>query len=552
MFLKGLGGATLAIPFLPSLMPRQAWAQQAQVVRRYFTFVGDYDYGHHQHWFPTLNPLSQRYNPGNGDHEIGYQSLQSFLSSPTSELSYILGNGLNPFVNKMNILRGLNLHTRIAHGRGPMLGNLADNDGHDTQARNVKPLRSIDQVLAGNSRFTPHSNDPLTVGPADHSTFSYARDSSNNINRASARSSKPHTLFSQLFYPGGSPISEGGSSPAPSRPGADILSRTIEDYRRVRNGRQISSLDRQVLDNALDRISDIQRRLDATTVAGGCQFSQIDPSRTETDGISSWNYSCFDHKYAFELYAQIFAAAAACDLHRVLNFHINNLPNYDRHPTEDFHQGHSHRPFDNVNGMPNHRYMAQIWRNYVESFLVPLVTALDSSPDTNGQSILDNSLVHMTLECSTVHSDYSKPCLLIGGAGGNLTTGHMIDYSRRSLGPHPEQGDSFSTDPNSDRFGHNYYGAHYNRVLTTILQAMGLSRSEYEDPEINRFFQGRTDSLLGAHNNGIANIGGYGHIGTERSGVWYYTDAQLYNLQYARYNYHFYKNSLPFPVSSAG
>ncbi len=550
MFLRGAGGATLAIPFLPSLLPRTAWGQSAPVVRRYFTFVSAYGYGHHQHWFPTLDQLPLQFNPGNGDHQFHYQRLSSYINNSSDELSYIFGNRLNPYLNKMNLIRGLNLHTRLAHARGPMLGNLQANDGHDTQARGVKPLPTIDQVLASTSSFTPHSNDPLTVGPG--SSYSYEKDSSGNVNRASARRMGPHELFNQLFYPGGNPITEGGgSSPAPTRPGADILSRTVEDYRRISNGRKISSVDKQVLDNAMDRISDLQNRLQSMVVSGGCSYSSIDTSQAQNDGISFWNYSAFDHHYAFTLYAQIFAAAAACDLHRVLNFHLDNIDIYDRHPTEDFHQGHSHQPFATVNGIVNNQYIASIRRNYVQSFLAPLVAALDSSPDTNGQTILDNSLVHMTLENSTVHSDYNKPCLLIGGAGGNLTTGHYIDYTRRELGPHGGQGDNFSSNPNDPNFGHIYYGAHYNRAMTTILRAMGLSPSQYEDPEINQFFQNRSDSLIGAHNNGIARIGGYGHIGTATSGAYYYTNSELYSQQYARYNYHFYKDSLPFPTTSA-
>ncbi len=555
MFLKGAGGISLAIPLLQSLLPREAWAQSATTVKRYFSLVGGYDYGHHQNWFPTLNQLSQVYTPSNGDQTIRYQALNTFTPQATSILSPMLGNRLNPYLSKMNILRGLNLHTRIAHGSGPMLGNIAASDGHDTQVTSLKSLPTIDQVLGANRNFTPHSNDPLLIGNA----YSYIKAAGGSVSRASGTWTKPNQLFSNLFTPGGNPIPEGGGGGAttPAHPRRDVLTRVMEDFRRVRRGRNISTVDAQVLDNTMDRYSDILSRLGETVTSStsGCSYSTISTTAAQNDGVANaYSYNPQSHAYAFDMYARIFAAAASCDLRRVFDLHLNIPDFFDRNSAEDFHQGHSHQPWAVIasNGNKiNHQYMGEIWRLYIDSFLSRLVSELDSFKEANGRSVLDNSLVHMTLECSTVHSDYNKPCLLIGSAGGSLTTGHMIDYSRRELGVHPEQGDNFENDPSNPRFGHVYYGAHYNRSLTTILQALGVSPTDYEDPDINRFFQGRTDNLIGSQNNGISRIGGYGHIGSQASGVWYLTNAQLYTNQYARYNYNFYKNSLPFPPSSA-
>lgn len=550
MFLRGAGGFTLGIPFLSSLLPREAWGQQASVIKRYFSVVGNYDYGHHQHWFPTLSQLPLVHTPSNGDAAFRYQALRSYVPNSSSILSPILGSGLNPYIGKMNIFRGLNLHTRIAHGQGHMLGNIRASDGHDSVVTSLKALPTIDQVLASNRNFTPHSNDPLNVGDS----YSFRKDAAGNVTRASMRHSKPNQLFTSIFMPGGQPIPETGGSSTQVSPRADVLSRVVEDYNRVVKGRQISSVDRQILNNAMDRISDIQVKLGVTTATAGCSYRDINVSPATSDGVGSlYNYDWFAHSHAYRLYAEIFAAAASCDLHRVFNFHVGIPSSFDRHATEDFHQGHSHLPWSAIasNGNKiNHIYMAEIWRGFIDRFVVPLVRELDSIPEGNGRSILDNSLVHMTLESSVLHSDANKPCLLIGGAGGALTTGHFIDYSNRNV-ILEMQGDLFNKNPNDPQFGHSYLGLHYNRSLTTILRAMGLSPSEYEDPTINTFFQGRTDGLLGSHNNGVTRIGGYGHIGSQTSGAWYYNNQQLYSNEYARQNYHFYKESLPLPPGSA-
>jgi hypothetical protein len=262
MFLKGAGGFSMAIPLLPSLLPKAAWGQSESTIKRYFSIVGGYDYGHHQNWFPTLNQLSQTSQPSNGDALFRYQALNSFLPQANSILAPIWGNRLNPFINKVNIFRGLNLHTRIAHGRGHMLGNIRDTDGHDNAVTALKRLPTIDQVLAANRNFTPHSNDPLSIGDA----YSYLRDASGNVNRASSRWTKPHQLFSSLFTPGGNAIPEGGGTSTPANPRRDPLSRVLEDYNRIRRGRSISSVDAQVLDNTMDRYSDILARLSSGTV----------------------------------------------------------------------------------------------------------------------------------------------------------------------------------------------------------------------------------------------------------------------------------------------
>ncbi len=553
LFLKGSGGAVLALPILPSLLPRETWAQSVAPVKRYFNFVGGYDYGHHQHWFPTLNQPSQIYTPSNGDYAFRYQPLNTFVSpTSTNDLSLILGNRMNPLVNKMNIFRALNFHTRIAHGQGHMLGNVAATDGHDTQVVLLKKLRTIDQVLANNRRFTPYTQDPLILS-STYNSYSFAGDTLGNINQVGRRWPEPYALFDSLFN---GRIEGGTTTTTVPHRRRDILTRVLGDYQRVTNGRNISSADRLILDNIMDQLSDIQARLPGGTVTSvsGCTFSNINTNQTRTDNIAPDLYNVEQHAYAFQLYARIFAAAASCDIHRVFGFHTSISDHFDRNNAEDFHQGHSHKPWTTIaenNNRVNHVWMAQIWRMYMDNFLAPLTLTLNSMQDTNGKSILDNSLVHATFESSVVHSDMNRPCLMIGGANGSLNTGYLIDYSRREFGPHRLQGDNFDVNPADSTFGHSYYGQHYNRSLTTILKAMGLNPSEYEDDTINQFFRGRTDSRIGAQNNGISNVGGYGHIGSEFSGTtWNISTADLYTQEYGRHNYHFYKESLPLPPGS--
>ena len=544
MFLQGLG-SLLPMPFLISLAPRELWAQSSQTIRRYISIQGNYDYGKHQNWFPSMNRPSQVLNPGNGDAPLYYQPLRSYLSSTTAPLSLIFGNHLNPYLNHVNIIRGLDQSTRLAHGLGHTMGNIAATDGHDPEAARLRPLRTIDQVLRDNTRFNPRNRDVAVLG---NQSRSFRRDPSGNIVRATT--AWPHTrgAFDYLFDGGSLP--ESGTTTVPvAHPRRDLLNNVMEDYTRVKNGRQISAQDRIALDNALDLIADIQRNLAGSeqTVSGTCRYRHI-----ATDHNTP---SFYRGTQAMRAYADMIVAAIMCDVTRVFSLSSTleewGANTYDVHPSEDFHQGHSHIPFSVVNGKVNWQYMGEIQNDHVRYLIAPLIQGLASATDpSNGQTYLHNSLVHYTLECSQVHGMNSTPCMLAGNAGGNLTSGYMLDYSDRSR-IHAMCADNFDPNPNHERFSHEYVGIPLNRLFNTVLQSMGLQPSEYEDNTINTHFQGRSDGHYGAINNGISRMGGYGHWGphyADRNGGWI---NGIYIPRQASFNLHHFKNPLVMPPTSA-
>src|SRR5258708_6176580 len=54
MFLQGAGSTMLAIPFLPSMLPRSAWGQTIVPPKRFISVVSEYDIGHNSNWYPNL------------------------------------------------------------------------------------------------------------------------------------------------------------------------------------------------------------------------------------------------------------------------------------------------------------------------------------------------------------------------------------------------------------------------------------------------------------------------------------------------------------------
>ena len=91
MFLQGLGGTLLPIPFLESLLPKNAWGQALSPNRYYIVLISDYDLGHQRNWLPSLQRPSNAYQIP-GEHTIHYQNLSDYVSSPTSHLTKTFGS----------------------------------------------------------------------------------------------------------------------------------------------------------------------------------------------------------------------------------------------------------------------------------------------------------------------------------------------------------------------------------------------------------------------------------------------------------------------------
>jgi hypothetical protein len=537
MFLQGAGGAMLAIPFLSSLVPRQAGAQTA-VPKRYVAIWSNYDYGHGSHWYPTLEPLPLSLQK-TGEAVVGYQTLKALLGSQP-QLSTILGPGLNKHLGSLNLMRGLDFIEYYGHGFAHGFGNLASSQSN-TALQAMAPLLTLDQVLGRNPRINPVASEPYLLSNDNDTGGSYGPDGSGAIGRRATPGKSPLAIYQSLFRSGQVP--ESGQAQV-ANPRSDVMSRVLDDYRKVRNGPQISTLDKAVLDNALDKLSEVQRALTPTTTASGCAYQSLSRS-----GASDR----YDDVPTYKAMADLVVAAMMCDLNRVFHFTGYLDDAYYNKSSGNFHDGHSHSPLQTVAGKLNHQYLAEIQGQLMQNFVVPLLDGMASAIDpTNGKSLLFNSLVHFTIESGTVHSFSDAPTLLAGNAGGALTSGHMIDYSNRALYDGafnvPAEGGWTGT-PTDANFVGFWQGLPVNRLFNTVLQAMGLQRSDYERADINGAYKNRSDGALGAQNDGITDLGGCGYVGLTNplQSSW----ESYGHHRYHDYNLHYFKDPLVMPAASA-
>ena len=535
MFLQGSGNLLLAVPFLPSLLPSEARAQAAPSNRRFITISGALDLGHNANWVPSLTPNNFRAIPQPSQVDVRgfrYQSLRDFAPNGSTPLAALYGTSLNSYLNSVNILRGLDHGGYYGHGMAPKLGSYKKADIHNGDAMGARPP-SIDYLLSQIARVNPSRRSPTTIGQrygeGDGFTVNDAVGGSSGLGFTDDFATLYRNLFTNVME------STGGTSTTttPPHPRRDVLNRVMEDYSRTRNHRNISTTDRQVLTNVMDRFSDILRRLptgsSTPVMTSGCSHSGL---RNSSGNISPNLYlptqGIAEDPTKSRILVDMITAAILCNLNNVFTLYmdvpfrggVDNRAGFfsraDVTPIDtsnDYHQQVSHDPWALTRtGEYRWKWAANHQGLIIQNVLAPLIAALDSAVDpSNNHTYLYNSLIFTTFEHGTTHSELSVPTILAGNGGGSISSGNYIDYCDRSYTPRLDANrDGGAFNPNSERFMGNYQGVSYNRLLVTILQAMGVQASEYENRNLNQRWYNRSD--LGSRNTNLSNIGGYGYF----------------------------------------
>jgi Protein of unknown function (DUF1552) len=545
MFLQSSGTSLMAIPFLTSLLPKEAWGQTATPVKRFVSLFSSFELGHNSYWLPRIGgsetnlPQPNRIlNPGGGHHPVRWQPLSEFISSSSTPLAPLYGTTLNSHLQHINIFRGMDHALRYGHGSGQLLGAMNTSEGISGP---LQQIQTIDNLLAANATINP-SRRLIYAGAAG----GWEGYSLNTSGVANTRIDWLDQLYNALFDNGNFP--EGGTTTVPTNhPRRDVLSRVIEDYNRMMNSRNISAQDRIVLTNAMDKMSDVHRGLaGVTNVPSSCSHRSLQRpgGRYVADAGSSVENG--------RILVDMLTASIMCDTNRIFTIGLNQPYGQYSGFTDpvfnylgDWHQEISHVPFGITSGRRNWEWVGMKQAYLISRIFAPLIQNLAAATDpSNGQSYLYNSLVQMSFESGQVHGHGSHPTILAGNGGGTITSGNYIDYSDRTKGAFGGA-DLFTTNPADSTFSSNYYGVHYNRYLVTLLQAMGLTPSQYEVDSRNFQIYNRTD--IGSQNTNLTSVGGYGYVfGADRtSTMWtpatFYPELRFYDLNQ-------FRNRLPMPA----
>ncbi len=460
MVLRGAAGAALSLPILPSLLTGDdAKAAIGDGPKRFVAFATDHGGIWQAHMYPPDGFTAQQQY---GGHQIRRGGLALDVQNGIASLSPVLSADAGVFTDtlaqKMNIIRGLDVTFYLAHHRGGHLGNYAENDGNGVDGPTIPHRPTIDQVMAWSDEFYPDLGSIL-----ERSLVIGGHGMSANYSNPAAQSGPVQNitpendslqLFNKIFVP--------PQDPEEQRP--PIVDYVLEDYRRLRDGnRRLSSEDRRRLDDHIERIDELQRKLNVLISCGDI----VPPTSSSTDEYySGYNIDPDAQRRFWQLINDVIVAAFACDTCRIAVIRVDDhFSNY----SGDWHQDVAHQANASA---AQHAIIAAAHQRFFEDVFVDLIAKLDAAQDAPDCTLLDSSLVQWTHEAGCVtHDPIELPVISAGSAGGFLTTGNYVDY--RNLGaPAHQSGQNGMVD--------SHVGLVYNQWLGTVLQAMGLSPSSYE------------------------------------------------------------------------
>lgn len=215
--------------------------------------------------------------------------------------------------------------------------------------------------------------------------------------------------------------------------------------------------DRQRLNQHLEMIRDIERRLDVGDITGEACKVPATPEALTPDSEDTM-------PKIMKAQIDLMVMAMACDLTRVATLQISNAKNHIRYPwLNSLGDGHglSHAGPSNTSAIDE--WVARdTWH---ASQLAYLCDALSNIKEGEG-TMLDNTLI---LWCSEIargntHSHKDMPFLMMGSNGGYFKTGRYLQYQNAS----------------------------HTDLLISILQSFGMDVSSFGDP---RFSNGPLSGL---------------------------------------------------------
>ncbi|MBK7864947.1 MAG: DUF1552 domain-containing protein [Archangiaceae bacterium] len=475
-FLRSAGAATLAIPALPSLLSsREAAAQTAVRPRCFIGIMGAYGGCWAERFFPPMSTgaVTQTY----AGRTIRSQALAATVAGGQTRLSDVLqaGSGtLTPsLVGKMNLLQGIDLPFDVNHHSAATFGNYAQGDaaiaggstptGISGQALVGHPRSTIDQVLAASPTFYGELGSVVrrSLYVSTFGSLSYGYPGGGEGKSLNSGEVLPSTSVAQAW----DQLFAGFNATKPPR--APVVDLVLEDYRRLRAHPRLSRLDRQRLDEHLTRIEEIQRRLQVVAPAQ-CQV----PARAAS--TPAVNADPASHAAFYDAFRDVVVAALQCGLTRVVSYLFQGWDTtFDGLSQDPFHQLVSHR----VDEQAAQTAMCESRRLMFSKMIVPLAAALDATRDPDGSSLLDRTLLYFTQEHGTYgHCQQNIPVVTFGGAGGAVRTGLHVDYRdlTRQLPQHYDE--SIVT-------GRPYVGLTYHQLLGSMLQWLGVPRTEWGGPQ---------------------------------------------------------------------
>jgi len=446
-FLMGTGKSILALPLLPSLLTKEAFAQSMTVPRRLMFFY--MDHGNINEIWPNKNLATQAVG-SSGARERLLSSIGTNLQVSPVFRNARYASLINS--NLLTILRGFD----VAANAGPAHGNfqLACGEGRNSEGN----YPSIDSIFEASSTLYPAGTTGANVRKALRASLGgtdifYQKVGSSIQGLPVYRRNDLPTFYNEVF---GSLT--GGTVPPPDMTNqfkSNILNRVHASFTSFSSNRRISADDRARLTQHMDYISDIQRSFASVVPPAGpsCSRPAAPPDSARSNSLE-----------ATRAYLDLMAIAFKCGLTKMAAF------GFDAHnpqwiPDLGFLNGQNfHDAVHGSQGNQNQEMALRNWWRYnadlvADRFLAPL----DEEEGTTGRTYVDNMVTTMAaaggihnLGNDGGHNGRDSQQILIGSMAGRLRAGRLTVM------------------PNS-----NNRNLPLNCFLLTLLNLMGIPQSEY-------------------------------------------------------------------------
>lgn len=204
----------------------------------------------------------------------------------------------------------------------------------------------------------------------------------------------------------------------------------------------------------LQRHSELARQLEQRLV--GLSEATCDSAPTDLGSTGSYGQVLADH-------TRLVAAAFACDMTRVATLSLGDLPQSllpMRPSSGDVHDSWAHGLYDSDEA---HRGMSGYMATHAEQ-LATILDTLEATPDPQGGTLLDHTLVVWGSEMADGWHGYGRYCVVLAGGGWHFDTGR---YVHQAYGQSPVE---VVTARGAERSG-----MPHQHLLVSVAQAMGLS-----------------------------------------------------------------------------
>ncbi len=346
--------------------------------------------------------------------------------------------------NRLIGIDGLSLATAELDGDGnrhdtgwvhAWTGNQADFSGTDTQATSS----SIDQLVAnsiGRSDRLPSLELSLDDARENGRPIAYGQSG-----LRLPVENDPMRAWQRLFGPSQAP------DPLSARRG-EVLGFAYEEYRQL--APWLGAAQRQKMESHFELVHSLTGRIEGMR-------------NLECNTVPASPNQAANYEERFDQMSELIGAAFACDVTRVVSLSLGEMPTSDfgyGDVTDDVHKGLAHDVFTNA---MKHQAMTDYLKMHTQQ-IARLVDLLSNIPDTDGQSIMDNTLIVWGSELADGWHGYQHYCPMIIGGKWHFQTGqyhympHETPIELRTINGMTQSS-----------------GMPHQHLLVSIAQAMGLS-----------------------------------------------------------------------------